>query len=275
MISSDGPMIFSYDIQSARMAFSPPAKSLMYGVDSRIRLLQTGKRIACDALLVGVGAVACDELARDAGLACENGVTVDLSGRTSDPAVYAIGDVTWRPLPLYGGKMFRLESVQNALEQARQAVCSIMGHASPAPEVPWFWSDQYDVKLQIAGIPFEADDSLLRGSPESSKFAVFHLKGDRLLAVETINSPAASVVEGAVRNDVAGTDADCGGACACATCHVYLEDSWVSKTGSRAPAEEPILEVAVNLKPNSRLSCRIKATEELNGLVVHIPESQR
>jgi 3-phenylpropionate/trans-cinnamate dioxygenase ferredoxin reductase component len=152
-------------------------------------LLADGRRIECDAALVGIGAMACEELARDAGLTCQNGVVVDTEAKTSDPAVYAIGDMSSRPMPLYNNRMFRLESVPNAIEQARRAVNDILGLKQPAHEVPWFWSDQYDLKLQIAGVPFEADDIVIRGSTDEAKFAIFHLAGDRLLAVEAVNMP--------------------------------------------------------------------------------------
>jgi 3-phenylpropionate/trans-cinnamate dioxygenase ferredoxin reductase subunit len=152
-------------------------------------VLADGREIACDIILVGVGAMACAELARDAGLTCEAGIVVDEACRTSDPSIWAIGDVTWRPMPLYGGRRHRLESVPNALEQAKQAVCAILGKPAPAPEVPWFWSDQYDLKLQIAGVPFDADEILVRGSIDQAKFALFHLKGDRIQAVEAVNAP--------------------------------------------------------------------------------------
>jgi 3-phenylpropionate/trans-cinnamate dioxygenase ferredoxin reductase subunit len=85
--------------------------------------------------------------------------------------------------------MARLESVPNALEQARQAACAIVGKPGPAPEVPWFWSDQYDTKLQIAGIPFTANRQVVRGTPEQGKFAIYHLDGERVVAVEAVNSP--------------------------------------------------------------------------------------
>jgi len=150
--------------------------------------LADGVTLDCDVILVGVGAMACSQLAADAGLLCENGVVVDQRALTSDRAIWAIGDVTWRPMPLYG-RHHRLESVPNALEQAKQAVADILGRPAPAPEVPWFWSDQYDLKLQIAGVPFDAEDLVIRGDPQTAKFAIFHLKGDRLLAVEAINSP--------------------------------------------------------------------------------------
>jgi 3-phenylpropionate/trans-cinnamate dioxygenase ferredoxin reductase subunit len=151
--------------------------------------LADGSTMACDVALVGVGAIPNVELARDDGLDCADGVVVDLEARTSDPAVHAIGDVTHRPMPLYD-RNFRLESVPNALEQAKQAACAITGRPAPAPEVPWFWSDQFDLKLQIAGVPFDADQLVLRGSPHSQPFAVFHLREGRVLAVEAVNSPA-------------------------------------------------------------------------------------
>lgn len=160
------------------------------GENGQIRrvVLSDGRSVECDAALVGVGAVPNVELARDCGLDCADGIVVDLAARTSDPAVFAIGDVTHRPLPLYD-RDFRLESVPNALEQAKQVACDIVGRPAPAPEVPWFWSDQYDLKMQIAGIPFEADSILVRGEPSSAKFAVFHLKGDLIQAVEAVNAP--------------------------------------------------------------------------------------
>ncbi|PVM91412.1 ferredoxin reductase [Caulobacter radicis] len=150
--------------------------------------LKGGEVVACDAALVGVGAHPNVELAQDAGLECTGGIVVDLEARTSDPRVFAIGDVAHRPLPLYE-RQFRLESVPNALEQAKQAAAAIVGRAGPAPEVPWFWSDQYDLKLQIAGLPFDADSTIVRGDVAAARFAVFHLKGDLVQAVEAVNAP--------------------------------------------------------------------------------------
>jgi 3-phenylpropionate/trans-cinnamate dioxygenase ferredoxin reductase subunit len=160
------------------------------GVDGRITgvRLTDGRLVACDAALIGVGALPNQELAEAAGLECEGGVVVDLTARTSDPAIYAIGDCTRRPLPLYG-QMGRLESVPNALEQAKQAVADLCGTKPPAPETPGFWSDQYDLKLQIAGLPLGADQIVVRGEPATGRFAVFHLSADhRLQAVEAINA---------------------------------------------------------------------------------------
>ncbi|WP_374659976.1 NAD(P)/FAD-dependent oxidoreductase [Phenylobacterium sp.] len=150
--------------------------------------LADGRVIDCDVVLMGVGATPNDEIARDAGLECARGVVVDMEARTADPSVFAIGDVTHRPMPHYD-RMFGPESVPSALEQAKQAASAITGRAPPSPEVPWNWSDQYDIKLQIAGLPFDADRVLLRGDPASGKFAVFHLKGDQVQSVEAINSP--------------------------------------------------------------------------------------
>jgi 3-phenylpropionate/trans-cinnamate dioxygenase ferredoxin reductase subunit len=150
--------------------------------------LASGRVVACDAAVVGVGAHPNDELASDSGLETARGVVVDLEARTSDPHVFAIGDVAHRPMPIYG-RMFRMESVPNALEQAKQAACAITGRPAPTGEVPWQWSDQYDLKLQIAGYAFDVDEIVVRGDPANGKFAVFHLKGDQLQSVEAINAP--------------------------------------------------------------------------------------
>jgi 3-phenylpropionate/trans-cinnamate dioxygenase ferredoxin reductase component len=160
------------------------------GADGRISgvRLGDGRLIPCDAALIGVGAMANDELARAAGLGCQNGIVVDLAARTDDPAIFAIGDCTSRPLPLYE-RIGRLESVPNALEQAKQAAAMICGKPAPTPEVPWFWSDQYDLRLQIAGIPFDTSEIVVRGDVSAAKFALFHLQPDGTVqAVEAINA---------------------------------------------------------------------------------------
>lgn len=155
--------------------------------DARRVVLKDGTVLEGDAVLVGVGARACDELAVEAGLACDGGIVVDDEARTADPAVFAIGDCTRRPWPLYDTSG-RLESVPNALEQAKQAAAAIAGHAPPTPEVPWFWSDQYELKLQIAGLPVGTDRLIVRGDPGEAKFAVFHMAGDVIRAVEAVNA---------------------------------------------------------------------------------------
>ncbi|HEV7229588.1 NAD(P)/FAD-dependent oxidoreductase [Brevundimonas sp.] len=147
-----------------------------------------------DVCLVGVGARPATELAEAAGLACRDGVIVDDQARTGDPAIFAIGDITRRPVPALGLTDVRLESVPSALEQAKQAAAAIVGRPAPPAEVPWFWSDQYDLKIQIAGLPVGADSRVVRGEVDPSKigggFAVFHLKGDRIVCVEAVNAGA-------------------------------------------------------------------------------------
>ncbi|NEX91232.1 FAD-dependent oxidoreductase [Caulobacter sp. 17J65-9] len=150
--------------------------------------LADGRAVMGETVLVGIGAAANDGLARTAGVVCDGGIVVDLEARTSDPAIFAIGDCTRRPLPVYGSTG-RLESVPNALEQAKQAAAAIVGAQAPAGEIPWFWSDQYDVKLQIAGLPHEVDRIVLRGDPAEAKFAVFHLSRGVVQAVEAVNAP--------------------------------------------------------------------------------------
>ena len=161
-------------------------------------LLSDGRRIDADAVLVGVGAIANDELAVAAGLECANGIVVDLDTRTADPLIHAIGDCSHRPLPHYNSTG-HLESVQNALEQARRAASDIVGRPQPLHEVPWFWSDQYDLKLQIAGLAPGASRLVVRGEPQPGagrpRFAVFHLNAeDRLQAVEAINAAQEFIV---------------------------------------------------------------------------------
>ena len=159
--------------------------------DGRVAAVQLagGESVSADSVLIGIGAVPNDEMAQAAGLACDGGIVVDIEARSSDPNIFAIGDVTKRPLPLYQ-RMFRLESVPNAVEQARQAAAAISGAPAPKEEVPWFWSNQYDCKLQIAGLPFDRDRTLTRGNPADQKFSVFHLKGDLVQTVEAVSAPA-------------------------------------------------------------------------------------
>ena len=119
---------------------------------------------------------------------CENGIWVDEHCQTSDPNIYAAGDCTYHPSVRYGRRV-RLESVDNAVEQARTAAANICGKGTRHEHVPWFWSDQYDIKLQIAGLTQGYDQTVLRGDPDSGRFALYYLADGELLAVDAVNSP--------------------------------------------------------------------------------------
>ena len=153
-----------------------------------------GAELSAELVVVGVGIEPETALAAAAGLEVENGIKVDGEARTSDADIYAAGDCAWQYNSLYE-RWLRLESVQNASEQARIAALSISGKIRGAPAadgaVPWFWSDQYDVKLQIAGLSQGCDRLVLRGDPKRERsFAAFYLRGGRLLAVDAVNKAA-------------------------------------------------------------------------------------
>jgi 3-phenylpropionate/trans-cinnamate dioxygenase ferredoxin reductase subunit len=157
--------------------------------DDRVRAVVCGEReFAADAVIVGVGIVPDVTLAAAAGLKCENGIWVDESCRTSDPNIYAAGDCTNHPSVHYGRRV-RLESVDNAVEQGRVAAAAICGHDVRHDHVPWFWSDQYEVKLQIVGLSQGHDQVVVRGDPAGGHFAIYYLSQGELLAVDAINSP--------------------------------------------------------------------------------------
>lgn len=149
--------------------------------------LQSGDQIPCDLILVGVGALPNVELAELAGLDCDNGILVDEFAVTSDPHIVSAGDCTNHPNAFANGR-FRLESVQNAIDQAKVAAASILGTASAYNAAPWFWSDQGEIKLQTVGLPLGTDELVVRGSTEEKKFSVFHYREGKLIAVESINS---------------------------------------------------------------------------------------
>lgn len=143
--------------------------------------------IDADLVIAGIGILPEQEVAQAAGLVCENGIVVDEYARASDPNVYAIGDCANHPNPLLGRRL-RLESVQNAIDQAKAAALSIVGRPKIYAEVPWFWSDQYDLKLQIAGISAPGDEVVVRGDPATRKFAVFYLRDGHVAAVDAVNA---------------------------------------------------------------------------------------
>jgi len=147
-----------------------------------------GETLAADLVVVGVGIVPNVELAAAAGLDTDDGIVVDERCRTADPHVFAIGDCTAHPSRIYGRRI-RLESVPNALEQARVAVLNILGGDDAYDQVPWFWSDQYDLKLQIVGLSTGYDRTVLRGDPATRTFSCAYLRDDRLIAVDAVNNP--------------------------------------------------------------------------------------
>lgn len=159
------------------------------GGDGKVEWVRAGGRdYPADIVLVGIGVIARDELASACGLTVKDGIVVDAHARTNDPHIWAAGDCT-RHVGREGLEL-RLECVQNAIDQAKHAALSMMDRPKTYSEVPWFWSDQYDLKLQIAGLARPTDTMVTRGDPASRKFAVFHLRDGVLAAVEAVNAPA-------------------------------------------------------------------------------------
>ena len=144
--------------------------------------------IPADFILVGVGILPNVELAKDAGLEIDNGIVVNQFAQTEDPDVFALGDCANLPNSFAKDGRVRLESVQNAIDQAKHAALAIVGKSKPYDEVPWFWSDQFDLKLQIAGLSTPADQIVMRGDPASRSFAAFHLQDGTVTAVEAVNA---------------------------------------------------------------------------------------
>ena len=148
-----------------------------------------GTTLDADLVIIGVGIMPVTELAEEAGLQVNNGIVVDQYATTADPDIVAAGDCTWHFNPIYDREI-RLESVQNALDQAKVAAAAICGKPKTYNALPWFWSDQYDLKLQIAGLSQGFDQVVIRGDiTQGRQFAAFYLKEGRLLAVDAINSP--------------------------------------------------------------------------------------
>jgi 3-phenylpropionate/trans-cinnamate dioxygenase ferredoxin reductase subunit len=145
-----------------------------------------GEHFAADLILIATGSQPNQELAADAGLACDNGIVVDEFARTADPHVYAIGDCTRFPSRRFG-RSIRLECVQNAFDQAKAAATAILGKGAPYDPVPWFWSDQYHVKFQSAGLSEGHDDLAIVGDPSGAHFSVEYRKGGKLIAVDAVN----------------------------------------------------------------------------------------
>ena len=158
------------------------------GDEVEVVLTTRGALLAADIVVVGIGLLPNVELAESAGILCEDGINTDLYGRTSAANVYAAGDCANHPNVIYQRRL-RLQSVQNAIDQAKTVAATICGKDKPYTQVPWFWSDQYELKLQTAGINTGYDELVLRGDPATRSFAAFYLRAGRLLAVDAINRP--------------------------------------------------------------------------------------
>ncbi|MEP3654827.1 MAG: FAD-dependent oxidoreductase [Litorimonas sp.] len=147
------------------------------------------RTFAADMVIIGIGVIPNMELAETSGLALGNGIEVNEFCQTSDEDIYAAGDVTWHHNPIYDAHI-RLESVPNATEQAKTVAAHITGKLKPYSSLPWFWSDQFDLKLQIAGLSNGYDEVVIRGDITGSRsFAAYYFSGDRFLAVDAVNAP--------------------------------------------------------------------------------------
>jgi 3-phenylpropionate/trans-cinnamate dioxygenase ferredoxin reductase subunit len=153
--------------------------------------LSDGTTIAADLVIAGIGVTANDGLASDAGLATANGIVVDLTGKTADDRIYAMGDCAVLP---FEDMLIRLESVQNAVDQAEAIAATLAGMLTPYHPKPWFWSDQYDVKLQIAGFGLGHDETITRNGTREGSVSVWYFRQGRLIAVDAINDAKAYVV---------------------------------------------------------------------------------
>jgi 3-phenylpropionate/trans-cinnamate dioxygenase ferredoxin reductase subunit len=163
--------------------------SELVGSQGRIAGVRTrdGREFPADLVLVGIGVVPNVELAQAAGLEVNGGIVVDACGRTADAAIVAAGDCTARRLD--DGSLRRLESVQNALEQGKSAATALLGRERPFNATPWFWSDQYDVKLQMAGLTAGFDQVVTRGEPAIRKFSAYYFMAGKLVAIDSLNQP--------------------------------------------------------------------------------------
>ena len=156
--------------------------------DSLEVVCSDGTEVKADSVLIGAGVVPNIELAKEAGIYCDNGIVVDEFGQTNFKNVYACGDCTNHPNKILN-KNLRLESVHNAMEQAKTVASSIMNNPMEYSQVPWFWSDQYDHKLQIVGLSGDHDLVTMRGTTNDAKFMLFYTKDEELIAVDAINNP--------------------------------------------------------------------------------------
>ena len=161
----------------------------LQGISENEVLLGERTRRPADLVIAGIGVLPNAELAIEAGLPVGNGITVDQYLQSPDERIFAIGDCA-ESFNTFSGALARLESVQNAVDQAACVAKTIVGHRAPYAAVPWFWTDQYDIHLQMAGLPVGFDQVVTRGDPRTGKFSVFYFRGGRLCAVDSINRTA-------------------------------------------------------------------------------------
>jgi 3-phenylpropionate/trans-cinnamate dioxygenase ferredoxin reductase subunit len=183
-----------HEALGANIHFGAGADAIEHKAGSANVHLSSGKVLAADAVLIAAGVVPNTELAAEAGLETRNGIVVNERLLTGDRSVSALGDCVAFPCIYGSGGVTRLESVQNAVDQARSIAKRLTGHDEPYTSVPWFWSNQGKARLQIAGLANGHDSVVLRGDMDANKFSAFLYAGDRLLAVESVNSPADHLV---------------------------------------------------------------------------------
>jgi len=177
--------------QGVRIVCNAKVRALAADARSgRVRavLTEDGGEHPADIVIVAVGVAPADELATSAGLECDNGIVIDQYCRTSDAAIYAAGDCANHLSPHYGRRM-RLESVDNAFEQGATAALNLLGIPTAHDKVPWFWSDQYDLKLVIVGMCQGHDTVVTRGAAAARSFSACYLRGGELIAIDTVNQP--------------------------------------------------------------------------------------
>ncbi|MGX9923606.1 NAD(P)/FAD-dependent oxidoreductase [Streptomyces sp. NPDC002248] len=182
----------AHERRGTRVLLSTAVTGFAEGAPGRVAgvRLGDGRVLPADLVLVGAGAVARTGLAARLGLTCAGGIVVDAAGRTSRPGVWAAGDCTAAPHPQTGEGRVRIESVQNAVAQASAAAASMCGAPPPKAQVPWFWSFQGDLKLQIAGLSAGHDATVVRGDADGERFSVLYYRDGALLAADCVNSPA-------------------------------------------------------------------------------------
>jgi 3-phenylpropionate/trans-cinnamate dioxygenase ferredoxin reductase component len=174
-------------------------------IKDNVVILKNGESIKADLILAGIGVIPETTLASEAGITCENGVIVNEFQQTNYSNIYAIGDCA-NHFNAFANKNLRLESVQNAVDQAKVAVNHILGKPQPYHTVPWFWTNQYHLKLQMAGINSEYDETAIRGDIDGHKFSVFYYKNQQLIAVDSLNRPADHLAaRKLIQNDVSPT----------------------------------------------------------------------